>query len=84
MEPKYNTRKWSNRVRAKDENPSSTEPADQQGSYSNVDTTKQYAAPSQTASRHVQPSQPEQGYSSKYHFGHDELDHPDEMVRPEE
>ncbi|GAB1201102.1 hypothetical protein APSETT444_010489 [Aspergillus pseudonomiae] len=84
MEPRYNTRKWSNRVRAKDEAPSSVEQPDQQTGYSNMNPTKQYAAPSQTTSRHVQPSQPEQGYSSKYHFGHDELDHPDEMLRPEE
>ncbi|KAE8378044.1 hypothetical protein BDV26DRAFT_292646 [Aspergillus bertholletiae] len=79
MESKYTTRKFSNRVRAKDEDTSSAQP---QQSHQDMDPMKQQTASSQSTDRSFQPAQ--QGYSSKYHFVHDELSHPDELSRPEE
>ncbi|KAB8238995.1 hypothetical protein BDV23DRAFT_184309 [Aspergillus alliaceus] len=85
MTSNYNTRQWANRVRAKDdENVSQKE--DQQGGSSPWEPTKQYTAPSQSAGGRSQPadasasdpSSQQQPYSSKYHFTHDELAHPDE------
>ncbi|KAE8138943.1 hypothetical protein BDV38DRAFT_281502 [Aspergillus pseudotamarii] len=84
MESKYNTRKFSNRVRPKDDDMSSTQPqqADQPSNLADLDPTQEFTASSQATDTSSQPAT--QGYSSKYHLGHDQLSHPDERVRPDE
>ncbi|KAE8165232.1 hypothetical protein BDV40DRAFT_259057 [Aspergillus tamarii] len=86
MESRYNTREFSNRVRPKDDDTRSTQPqqAAQQSGLGDLDLdpTQQYTASSQATDTSFQPAT--QGYSSKYHLGHDQLSHPDERVRPDE
>ncbi|KAB8072720.1 hypothetical protein BDV29DRAFT_158316 [Aspergillus leporis] len=83
MTSRYNTRKFSDRVRPKDDETSFTQ-QDQSG-VSDLDPTKQATASqgSQATSANLQSSDTtgassQQGYSSKYHYVHDELSHPDE------
>ncbi|KAE8355423.1 hypothetical protein BDV28DRAFT_42388 [Aspergillus coremiiformis] len=84
MTSNYNTRKFSNRVRPKDDDESSTQQPNQQSGMSDWDPTKQFTMPSHTASgsSQAQPADSTapstQTYTSKYHFTHDELSHPDE------
>ncbi|KAF7595476.1 hypothetical protein BBP40_005812 [Aspergillus hancockii] len=87
MASPYNTRnKFPNRVRPKDDEPSFTQ--QEQSGVTDLDPDKQQPAStyqeSQPMSENLQasgstgPSSQQQGYSSKYHYVHDELSHPDE------